>query len=247
MLTERRAAGVDDLRTAVASMSKAWLAEAPHVAGTPAAIEWWYALTHPEPLGEHLRLWYEGDELVGWAWHEPPELEIHVWTGDPATDQRVFAAIVDGALRNELNARATASFRITSDALHELLSGAMHKEDRLFGICDNFCYEEGSGAQTFKNGKFKVAMRKMLAEDKAPSVADVLGRNTDQLKPEEHAVAMSLVDYLLQREPGKFNAFGKKLRSKTGVREALESVFGLSPLELEAAWKAWVLETYPKQ
>jgi ribosomal protein S18 acetylase RimI-like enzyme len=98
MLTERRASGIDDLRIAVASMSAAWRAGAPHVAGTPAAIEWWYALTHPEPLSEHLRLWYDDDALVGWAWHEPPELEVHVWTGDAVGDGRVFATIVDAAL-----------------------------------------------------------------------------------------------------------------------------------------------------
>ena len=98
MLTERRASGIDDLRIAVASMSAAWRAGAPHVAGTPAAIEWWYALTHPEPLSEHLRLWYDDGALVGWAWHEPPELEVHVWTGDAVGDGRVFATIVDAAL-----------------------------------------------------------------------------------------------------------------------------------------------------
>jgi len=98
MLTERRASGIDDLGMAVRSMSAAWRAGAPHVAGTPAAIEWWYALTHPEPLSEHLRLWFENDNAVGWAWHEPPELEVHVWTGDAARDDRVFTKIVDAAL-----------------------------------------------------------------------------------------------------------------------------------------------------
>jgi ribosomal protein S18 acetylase RimI-like enzyme len=37
--------------------------------------------------------------VVGWAWHEPPELEVHVWTGDTAANERVFAAIADSALR----------------------------------------------------------------------------------------------------------------------------------------------------
>jgi hypothetical protein len=120
-------------------------------------------------------------------------------------------------------------------------------EDRFFGICDNYCYEEQNSNADFKGGKFKVAVRKMVAEDKAPTVSDVMQRNTDQLKLPEHAVAMSLVDYLLQREPGKFDLLGKRLRAKVPVREALEGTFGLTPLTLEAAWRAWVLETYPKQ
>ena len=124
---------------------------------------------------------------------------------------------------------------------------AHYFEDRIFGICDNYCYEEQNSNADFKGGKYKVAMRKMIAEGKSPPLSDVLQRNTDQLELPEHAVAMSVVDYLLQREPGKFDQLGKRLRTKVPVREALETTFGLSPLELESAWKAWVLETYPKQ
>ncbi|HET8785807.1 MAG TPA: GNAT family N-acetyltransferase [Candidatus Limnocylindrales bacterium] len=131
MLTERRASGVDDLRAAVASMSAAWLVGAPHAAGTPASIEWWYALTHPEPLSEHLRLWYAGDTLVGWAWHEPPELETHVWTADPATDERVFGAIVDAAL-GERHREDLAAFAADDDAasIRVLLARGFQPEGR---------------------------------------------------------------------------------------------------------------------
>jgi ribosomal protein S18 acetylase RimI-like enzyme len=98
MLSQRVASGMEDLVEATRLMSAAWLAGSPTVAATPAAIEWWYALTHPEPLGEHLRLWSDDERLVAWTWHEPPELEWHVWTGDAADDQEVFAQILDSAL-----------------------------------------------------------------------------------------------------------------------------------------------------
>lgn len=98
MLSPRAADGVEDLAAASRLMSAAWLAGAPTVAATPAAIEWWYALTHPEPLGAHLRLWSDDERAVAWTWHEPPELEWHVWTGDEIRDRQVFAAILDAAL-----------------------------------------------------------------------------------------------------------------------------------------------------
>lgn len=120
-------------------------------------------------------------------------------------------------------------------------------EERLFGICDTYCYEEQNSNTDFKGGKYKVAVRKMVAEDKVPSVAEVIQRNTDQLKLPEHAVAMSLVDFLLTRDGKQFNLLGKQLRSKVGSREALAATFQWTPLELEREWKAWVLETYPKQ
>jgi ribosomal protein S18 acetylase RimI-like enzyme len=98
MLSQRRAEGIEDLAVAAHLMSAAWLAGAPHVAGTPAAIEWWYALTHPEPPGAHLRLWFDDEDAVAWSWHEPPELEWHVWTGDERRDREAFVTIVDAAL-----------------------------------------------------------------------------------------------------------------------------------------------------
>jgi GNAT superfamily N-acetyltransferase len=121
MLTERRASGIDDLRIAVASMSAAWRAGAPHIAGTPAAIEWWYALTHPEPLSEHLRLWFENDNVVAWAWHEPPELEVHVWTGDAAGDDRVFTKIVDAAIDEQPGEELAAFARDGDDQAVRIL------------------------------------------------------------------------------------------------------------------------------
>jgi len=131
MLTERRASGIDDLQMAVGSMSAAWRAGAPHVAGTPAAIEWWYALTHPEPLSEHLRLWYDDAALVGWAWHEPPELEVHVWTGDAVSDGRVFATIVDAALGEHPDGELAAFARDGDDeAISVLLDRGFTAEGR---------------------------------------------------------------------------------------------------------------------
>lgn len=115
MLTERRASGTEDLSSAVATLSAAWRAGARHVAGTPAAIEWWYALTHPDPLSDHLRLWYDDVDVVGWTWHEPPELEVHVWTGDDVGRERVFGAIIGAALE-ERPGEELAAFAADDDS-----------------------------------------------------------------------------------------------------------------------------------
>ena len=115
MLSQRPATGLEDLARAVAIMSAAWQADARHVGGTPAAIEWWYALTDPDPLEDHLRLWFDGDRAVAWAWHEPPELETHVWTGDPSADTEIFGTIVDAAL-DEADGAELAAFASDDDA-----------------------------------------------------------------------------------------------------------------------------------
>jgi ribosomal protein S18 acetylase RimI-like enzyme len=114
MLTQRTAVGIEDLSIAGALMSAAWRADGPHVGATPAAIEWWYALTHPDPLGAHLRLWFDGSRPVAWSWHEPPEVESHVWTGDRARDRTVFAAIIDTVLA-EAGAGEVGAFAADDD------------------------------------------------------------------------------------------------------------------------------------
>jgi hypothetical protein len=118
-------------------------------------------------------------------------------------------------------------------------------EERLFGLCDNYCYEEQNTVTTFKGGKYKVALRKLLEADEAPPVTSVLNLNTDQLSGPQHAVTFSLVDYLIGRDAKGFNQLCKRLRSKVIARDALAEVFGMSPLELQVQWKAWVLATYP--
>jgi hypothetical protein len=120
-------------------------------------------------------------------------------------------------------------------------------EDRYFGICDTYCYEEQNTMVYFKGGKYRVALRKMVAEEQVPPVSEVLQLNSDQLTPAQHAVSFGIVDYLIHLDGAKFNAVGRMLRQQVNSRDALAKAYELSPLALEAAWKAWVLETYPKQ
>jgi hypothetical protein len=120
-------------------------------------------------------------------------------------------------------------------------------EDRYWGVCDTYCYEEQDVNVDFKGGKYRVAMRKLIAEDKSPPLMGLLEQNTDQLTLPQHCAAFSFVDFLIHLDGAKFNAVCRKLRAKVSSRDALQAIYKASPLELESQWKAWVLETYPKQ
>lgn len=120
-------------------------------------------------------------------------------------------------------------------------------EERGFGVCDTYCYQEQNTRYDFKGGKFKPALRKLVEEGEMPSLAGLMQRNTDQLEPAEHAVALAVVEYLVQRDAALFNQLGVKLRSRAESREVLQELYGLSILELEVALQAWVLETYPSR
>lgn len=118
-------------------------------------------------------------------------------------------------------------------------------EERHFGLCDNYCYQEQNTRFDFKGGHFKPALRKLVDAGEMPPLAGVLQRNTDQLEPAEHAVALAVVDYLISIDPKKLDAVGRKLRARAVTRDVLQEVYGTSILDLEQALKAWVLETYP--
>ena len=118
-------------------------------------------------------------------------------------------------------------------------------EDRYWGKCTNYCYQEQNTRVDFKSGKYKLAVRKMVATEKAPSVGEVFARTTNDLTLPEHAVAFSYVDYLLGLDGAKFNDMMKLLRRKVPTRDALKKCFDMNPLEFEVKWQAWVLETYP--
>lgn len=124
MLTQRPAGAIDDLGTATDLLSAAWRSGDPSVGETPAAIEWWYALSHPDPLGDHLRLWSDGDRPVAWSWHEPPEIETHVWTGDAANDSATYRSllttVVGEAGDGELGAFAADDDAVSIHVLEDL-------------------------------------------------------------------------------------------------------------------------------
>ena len=114
MLTHRAGATVDDLRAAEELIARAWQADAPLVAATPAALEWWHAATAPEPLASHLRLWSDDGEDVAWTWHDGDEVEWHVWTDDNARDLEVFRQILETVVQ-EAGVRPVGIFAAEDD------------------------------------------------------------------------------------------------------------------------------------
>lgn len=120
-------------------------------------------------------------------------------------------------------------------------------EERGFGLCDNYCYQEQNTRFDFEAGKFKPALRKLVDEGAMPPLAGVMQRNTDQLEPAEHAVALAVVEYLIERDAKAFDQLGQRLRARGDTRELLAELYGLSILELELALEAWVLAEYPSR
>ncbi len=120
-------------------------------------------------------------------------------------------------------------------------------ETDLAGGAQTWCFQEQDARGMWGGGQWRVALRKLVADDTAPSVSQVLQRDVNALEMVEQATAFSLIDYLIHRDAAKLPALGRQLKKKVAVRDALQEAYGLNPLSLEQAWRSWVLETYPKR
>ncbi|HEV8112830.1 MAG TPA: hypothetical protein VGR31_08640 [Planctomycetota bacterium] len=118
-------------------------------------------------------------------------------------------------------------------------------EDRYFGICDNFCMQEDNPNASFENGKFRLGVRKLVAKDDAPPIAETTQHNVDTLTLPMNATSFSYVDYLIGLGGEKFDKLVRQLKAKVPTSDALKAAYGFGLLEMETRWKAWVLQTYP--
>jgi hypothetical protein len=114
----------------------------------------------------------------------------------------------------------------------------------------NYCYEEvalepGAG---WKNGKWKSAMRQLVETGKQVPFRKFFLLNTDSLSPVAHAMSFAYVDFLVStRGGGKMRDLIRAVKNKTPTRDALKTIYGLTPLSIEAPFAAWVKKTYPRR
>lgn len=118
-------------------------------------------------------------------------------------------------------------------------------EDRVSGICDNYCMQEDNPNVDWEKGRYRFGIRKLVAKGDLPAIADITQRNVDTLTVEMNAIVFSYVDYLIPLGPEKLDALVKKLKNRILAGEAVRDVYGMNLMELEERWKAWVLDTYP--
>jgi hypothetical protein len=120
-------------------------------------------------------------------------------------------------------------------------------EETVVGKCTNFCFEEIllQAPASFKGGKWRPAVRRIVDEGKATPFAEFASKNSDQLSFVEHALCFAFVDFLLQSQGGaKFRDFLRLVKKETPTRDALQQAFGYTPLTIDEAFRQWVKEHY---
>ncbi len=110
-----------------------------------------------------------------------------------------------------------------------------------------YCFEEASLPDKFANGVWKASMRKLVAKSEGGLFVPLLSKPTTAMSAQEQAVCWSLYDWLVAIHPAKLRPILTGLKAKVPTREIFKEHLGATTLEAEAAWKAWVMETYPKK
>lgn len=120
-------------------------------------------------------------------------------------------------------------------------------EDKVVGKCTNFCYEEilMHASASFRGGKWRLATRQLVDQGKAVAFGVLAGKNTDQLDFVEHCFAFAYVDWFLAVHGGaKLRDLLRLVKQGKPTREALQQVYGFSPLQIDAPFLSWVKENY---
>ena len=120
-------------------------------------------------------------------------------------------------------------------------------EDKITGKCTNFCFEEilMMPGSSFKGGRWRAPVRKLVDEGKLKSFAEISQLNTDQLDFQDHAMSFALVDYFLAVHGGaKLRDLVRLVKQDKPIGEALQAVYGLNPLSIDAPFQQWVKDNY---
>ncbi len=116
-----------------------------------------------------------------------------------------------------------------------------------FGQSTNYCIEEASAGSSFANGVWKAAMRKLVKGTDGPLFLQQLDTATTAMDVTDQAICWSFYDWLVANHQPKIRPLLRGLKAATDTRELFKEHLDMTVLQAEEAWRAWVLETYPKK
>jgi hypothetical protein len=143
-----------------------------------------------------------------------------------------------------------------------MYAGLAHHKARKIDPTRNYFTDERVFGSDDKNiWKWDVKVRARVDFEYFPSGEKVLAWNTpEEMEYNEHMMAWSRVDYLMQEKPEGFPIYFDMIKGKLVPKgaptredilarqvEAMEQAFGLDAAEFDAVWSEWVLDTYPKK
>ncbi len=116
-------------------------------------------------------------------------------------------------------------------------------EMKRFKICGNACTQE-SDDNGYNDLDWEPLVKKRVLLGKTLPLAQLLGKKTDELSPDERMFAWSHVDFLFAQKPDKVREIVKAVKDEKEARDAIRENFGFTIAAMEEPWAEWVKATY---
>lgn len=215
-----------------------------------------------KPMNEYLKAFMGRDTEYGQRWNYKEVGSLFYG---------IASEMEGGRLKDDRAMHANLVFNLTHNLIDGyrfysyetpvwIKEGLGHYFERLISPRYNtFDANEGSPASARNTWKWEPEMRKLLANRKySPFSEAYKWRDYGQINFDDHVAIWSRWDYLMAQGKEKFGKFMKyvkgRIDSKTwlpddtnlveATREALQEVYGISPLSFDERWADWVKENY---
>lgn len=125
-------------------------------------------------------------------------------------------------------------------------AGAGHwYEYAIYGDTQNYCIEEATVEENYENGTWRAPVRRRLKKEQEPFLPELIQLPTGAMSQSQQALCWSFYDYLVAEHPDALRPILEDLKVKKEVRAIFKERLGLSVLDADQAWRAWVQEVYP--
>lgn len=127
-------------------------------------------------------------------------------------------------------------------------AGLAHWYEReVVGEHRHYCVDEAHGPWKWTDEDWRVDVRKFLAKRDERVWTELVGMQTGELPDWGHAMSWSLYDWLVATKPEALRPLLEDLKALKPARDAVKERVGMDLLTAEAAWREWVVETYPRK
>jgi hypothetical protein len=179
----------------------------------------------------------------------------HAQQGNLRVDQALHGHVAFNLAHNLLDGLNHYSYD-TPIWFHEGLAHVMERE--IDPDYNSFDSGEGAVADTTSRSDWRPEVLKLITEDKAPRLAELLSlKSYSELKLPHHYITWSMMDFLLKEKPEEFAKFVwtiKNCKDEKGLptganlaewhRKSFKDCFGWTYPDFDEAWRAWAKEAY---
>jgi len=217
----------------------------------------------PDEYRAKMRMWVWGDPkdhaaVMPEFLHASGPGEFGYLGRDPVLSSWTESPFFDEAIEVRTLFAHKAGHLLLSNVIRELWIGDLgggwldvavgHSyEYERFGHTRNYCIEEATVPSNYAGGIWRAAVRARLEKEPEPFLPRVLKERPGAMRQEDQALCWSFLDYLRLERAEALRPILADYKAKREPREVLPDRLGASVLELEAVWRAWVKDRYPKK